>query len=162
MPIDSDTFSSYTVSVVYYLNEFKGWSQYKAVSISEDYGCHRYRWYDGKVPLISMLNKTDPGIHTMIWIHSNNEQPTRLELNQMSSTDGINLYCMNPSGIWYMDEEEPSHTPIDVESMRNEDLMEALHLKFVDMSHVLNLYKKDIKFTPQKPIEKNVNYIYTK
>ena len=143
--LDPDTFGFYTVSVVYYLDKYQGWEKYKAVSISEDYGCQRFTWYDAKdeVPLISELKQHDTDIHTLIWIHpQTNRKPTQNELYQMRETRGINLYSMNPSGFWY-----------DPEIFYKMDEIKKVFAETYP--------KKNPKFEPQKPIQKNVNYIYT-
>ena len=152
--MDPDIFSYLVVSTIVNLNKTGNWSHYKAVGISEDYGCHRFRWYveDDVVPTRD--------IHTMIWIHPENQRPTKHELIQMYSTQGINLYSMNPSGIWC---ENPAvyrkHTA-NIDNISHEALMEELNLVFYPMHKIRNTYTniRD-NFISQKPMEKNVNYL---
>jgi hypothetical protein len=148
--MDPDIFSYLVVSTIANLNKTGNWSHYKAVGIAEDYGYHRFRWYTRD----NVLPTRD--IHTMIWIHTENQRPTRHELIQMYSTKGINLYSMNPSGIWCG---ECSHI-VNVDEASDEALMKELNLIFYPMNKIMNTYT-NIKenFISQKPIEQNVNYL---
>jgi hypothetical protein len=157
--MDPDIFSYLVVSTIANLNKTGNWSHYKAVGIAEDYGYHRFRWYTRD----NVLPTRD--IHTMIWIHPENQRPTRHELIQMYSTKGINLYSMNPSGIWCDNQEVyRKHTAnidnISDENISDEALMEKLNLVFYPMHKIRNTYTniRD-NFVAQKPIEKNVNYL---